>query len=68
MLEFNNVKNANKLHDFLIVNDCKPISLKNNAEYDSELNLVKPATKIWIEIEYEKEQQLIDLVEQFMSE
>ena len=68
MIKFeNNNKNPNELHDYLI-NNCTPISLNHNAFYNEEGIKTKEATEIYIEIEEEKEQELTDLVNQFMSQ
>ena len=67
MILENKSKNPNELHDFLIENNCIPVYLGHNAEYDEEGYKTKEATEIYIEIEEEKEEELTDLVEQFMS-
>jgi len=64
----NNNKNPNELHDFLIDNDCKLLSLTHNAVYDEEGIKIVEATEIYIEIEKEKEQQLTELVNQFVEQ
>ena len=64
-----NNKNPNELHDYLIQNNCKPIFLGHNAVYSEETGeKVQEATEIYIEIEPEKEQDLANLVNQFMSQ
>ena len=68
MLFTNNKKDPNRLHDFLISNNCNPINLKNNRIYNDLGEVEQEATEIYIDIESEKEQQLIDLVNQFMSQ
>ena len=67
MIIANENKNPDKLHDFLISNECKPIKLSHNAVYDDDGNKISEATEIHIEIEPEKEEMLTDLVNQFMS-
>lgn len=68
MITFENInKNPNELHDFLIVNDCRPISLSHNAIYDEDGAKVAEATEIYIELEEEKQEELTVLVNQFMS-
>lgn len=61
-------KNPNELHDFLIGNSCIPNYLAHNAEYDDAGEKVEEATEIVIDIKQEKEQELIDLVNQFMTQ
>jgi hypothetical protein len=64
----NTNKNPNDLHDYLINNDCQQIMLSHNANYSEYGEKTKEATEIHIEIEPEKEQQLVALVSQFMSQ
>jgi hypothetical protein len=61
-------KNPNELHDYLILNNCFPSYLGHNAKYNENGEQVVEATEIYIEIEAEKEQQLTDLVNQFMTQ
>ena len=68
IFENTNNKNPNLLHDYLINSDCVPTSLSHNAEYDEDGEKIKEATAIYIEIEEEKEQQLTELVNQFMTQ
>lgn len=62
-----NGKNPNELHDYLITNDCIPVSLTHNAVYDESGEKVEEATEINIEVESEKEMLLSDLVSHFMA-
>ena len=64
----NNNKNPNELHDYLINNDCEPITLCHNAIYDDDGNKATEATEIYIEIESEKQELLTNLVNSFMSQ
>lgn len=69
MIAFENKnKNPNELHDFLIINQFTPISLTHNAEYNENGEKTQEATEIYIEIESEREQELTDLVNQFMAD
>lgn len=63
----NNKKNPDRLHDFLIQNNCKPIYLKHNTIYDEEGEREEYATEIYIEIEESEQERLINLVNQFMD-
>ena len=68
MMKFiNNGKSPDTLHDFLVENKCKPVSLCHNTQYSEDGNPANEATEIYIEIEPEKEELLADLVNQFMS-
>ncbi len=68
-MEFiNNGKNPDLLHDFLIENDCTPVSLTHNTTYNEDGTKAQEATEIYIEIEPEKEEMLTNLVNQFMTE
>lgn len=64
----NSDKNPNELHDYLIQNNCKPLFLMHNAEYNDLGEKIAEAMEIYIEIEPEKEQELTNLVNQFMSQ
>lgn len=64
----NNKKNPNDLHDYLMKNDCIPKKIEHNANYNLEGEKIEEATEIYIEIEEEKVQKLIGLVNQFMSQ
>lgn len=61
-------KNPNMLHDYLIENDCEPVSLNHNAKYNENGEKTQEATEIYIAIDEEKEQMLSGLVNQFMSQ
>lgn len=68
MITFHNLnKNPNELHDYLISKKCAPMFLNHNAIYSERGERIKEATEIYIEIEKEKEQELTNLVEEFMS-
>lgn len=64
----NSGKNPNELHDFLISNNCTPLSLMHNAVYNDEGEKTLEATEIYIEVESGKEDLLTSLVNDFMSQ
>lgn len=61
----NKGKNPNDLHDFLIENSCIPLNLHHNRVY-AESGITE-ATEIYIDVEPEKEELLINLVADFMN-
>ena len=64
----NNGKNPDLLHDFLIDNNCTPLSLLHNSTYNEDGTIKNEATEIYIEIDPEKEVLSTDLINQFMSQ